>query len=83
MTRTAAEIQDWIISWVSRRAGMEPSAIDPRAPITRYGLDSLAMVRLIADVEAWLGYTLSGNPFADYPSIAELASFLAEQDRCR
>lgn len=83
MKRTAAEIQEWMVAWVSRRAGMDPAAIDAQAPLTRYGLDSLATVRLLADLEAWLGFQLRDNPFVDYPSIDELARSVAEQaQRC-
>jgi acyl carrier protein len=81
MTRSAEEVQDWIVAWISRRAGVPAASIDPQAPVTRYGVDSLGTVRLIADAELWLGVALRENPFAAYPTIEELARFLAEQTR--
>ena len=42
MTPTATEIQDWIVARVSLLTETPPTAVDVRAPLTRYGLDSVA-----------------------------------------
>jgi acyl carrier protein len=79
MSRSAQEIQDWIRERVSRLTGVPAAEIDPARPITRYGLDSFAVVAFAADLEAWLGYRFRENPFEDHPTIQALAQYLAEQ----
>jgi acyl carrier protein len=54
-------------------------AIDVRAPVTRFGLDSVAVVALAADLEKWLGYRFRANPLEEYSTIEALSRFLAEQ----
>jgi acyl carrier protein len=79
MTRSAQEIQDWLVARVSSLTGVAPAEIDVSESLLRYGLDSVAVVALAADLEAWLGYRFRENPFEEHPTIASLAQFLAEQ----
>jgi acyl carrier protein len=79
MTRSAQEIQDWLVARVSSLTGVAPAEIDVGESLLRYGLDSVAVVALAADLEAWLGYRFRENPFEEHPTIASLAQFLAEQ----
>ncbi len=50
-----------------------------REPVTRYGLDSAAVIQLTFQLEAWLGCRFRENPFAERPSIEALADHLARQ----
>ena len=79
MTRSAAEIQDWIVRHVSALTEVPPEEIDVRQPVVRYGLDSVAVVRLAADLEKWLGLRFRENPLEAHPTVESLAAFLAEQ----
>lgn len=79
MTRSVEEIQAWIVARVSALAGVAPEEIDVRAPLSRFGLDSVALIALAADLEKWLGYRFRGNPLEPYPTIEALSRFLAEQ----
>ena len=79
MNRSAQEIQDWIIGRVSALTAIPAPEIDPREALIRYGLDSVAVVALVADLETWLGYRFRENPLEAHPTIASLAQFLAEQ----
>ncbi|WP_234332452.1 type I polyketide synthase, partial [Streptomyces sp. NRRL F-5650] len=59
--------------------GAEPEDIDPRAPLlNRYGIDSLAVTRLNADLEARFG-RLPKTLFFEYETLEELAEHLAEE----
>jgi acyl carrier protein len=79
MSHSAQEIQDWIVRRVSGMTGIPACDVDPNAPFLRHGLDSVAVVALVADLEIWLGYRFRQNPLEEYPTIASLASYLAAQ----
>jgi polyketide synthase 13 len=79
MSRSAQEIAQWLVARVSALTGLPPEQIDVRAPLSRTGLDSVAVVALASDLETWLGYRFRANPLEDHPSIASLADFLAGQ----
>jgi len=79
MTRSVQEIQEWIVTRVSALSGIEAQEIDVGESVLRYGLDSVAVVALAADLEAWLGYRFRENPLDQHSTIAALAQFLAEQ----
>jgi acyl carrier protein len=81
MTRSAQEIQDWIVAYVSRATGTPPGQIGVQEPFLRHGLDSVAVVALVADLEIWLGYRFHDNPLDTYPTIAALAQHLANRAR--
>jgi len=50
--------------------------LDMHAPLTRYGLDSLASVELTAAIATVVGRDLPDSFIFDYPTIASLARFL-------
>ena len=77
MTPGADEIQGWIVSRVGDLLGRPVELIDVKAPLTRHGLDSVALVALASDLEKWLGYRFRANPLQDHPTIEALSVFLA------
>lgn len=79
MSRSPDEIRAWLVERVSRLAGTPPEAVDVSVPLTRHGLDSVALITLTADLENWLGYRFRENPFDDHPTIESLSRFLSEQ----
>jgi acyl carrier protein len=79
MTRSAQEIREWIIQRLSRLTELDPAELDVQEPILRYGLDSVNLVVLAADLEEWLGFRFRENPLNDHRTIEALAQYLAEQ----
>jgi acyl carrier protein len=79
VTPSAAEICDRIVDRVSRLTEIPSAEVDVRAPLTRYGLDSVDLVSLATDLEKWLGFRFRENPLDAHPTIEALARFLAEQ----
>jgi acyl carrier protein len=79
VTATAAEIQAWIVDRVSTLTEIPAEEVDVRAPLTRHGLDSVALVALATDVEKWLGYRFRENPLDEHPTIEALSQFLAAE----
>ena len=79
MSRAADEITDWLAERIGALTGVPAGEVDPDAPLARHGLDSVAAITLIADLEKWLGYRFRDNPLDRYPTIAELSQFLAAE----
>ncbi len=71
-------IQAWIVDNLALRLGISPQSIDAEEPFVNYGLDSVQAVRLSTELEDWLGVKLSPTLAYDYPTIASLASYLAQ-----
>jgi acyl carrier protein len=78
VSRSAQEIQDWMIDRLSRLTRIPAHKIDPRQPIRRLGLDSVALVAFVTDLMEWVGYRYTDNPLADHPTLEGLAAFLSE-----
>jgi acyl carrier protein len=71
-------IQEWLAARLAQVLDLQLQEIDPHTPFDRYGLDSMAAVTLIGDLEEWLGLELPATLAWDYPNIAELSQYLAE-----
>jgi 8-amino-7-oxononanoate synthase len=76
-SQDADAIKAWMIQQLTQVLRVKPEMIDPAVPFMAMGLDSVAAVGLTADLEMKLKRTLPANVIADYPSIDELAEFLA------
>ena len=70
-------IQDWLITNVAESLGVERAQIGVKKPLSDYGLDSLAALGLIGDLESWLGVRLAETIAWDYPTIADLSQHVA------
>ena len=75
---SAREVAVWLIHWLSTRLHIPPDDINVQQPFTRYGLGSIEMIDLTADLEDWLGGRLPTTLAWDYPTIAILAEYLGE-----
>jgi len=67
----------WLIEHLAREAGIKPEEIDAKAPFSRYGLDSVAAVTMVGDLEQELGIELSPTLPYEYPTPEALAQHLA------
>lgn len=75
--RQTADIRAWLTARFAQRLGCAPAAIDPRASMAQYGLDSIAAVELAAELEGVLGSAVAPTVFYDYPTIDGLARHLS------
>lgn len=73
------EIAAWLANRLGEIMGFDPQSIDLQEPMASFGLDSLRVVRLSAELEDWLGLKLSPTLAYDYPTIASLSAYLAHQ----
>nr|VFK36791.1 MAG: Acyl transferase domain-containing protein [Candidatus Kentron sp. SD]VFK40420.1 MAG: Acyl transferase domain-containing protein [Candidatus Kentron sp. SD]VFK78348.1 MAG: Acyl transferase domain-containing protein [Candidatus Kentron sp. SD] len=70
-------IRDWLIARISQSVGIPPDTIKTERPFAHYGLDSAAAIGLSGDLSEWLGQSLSPTLIYDYPTIDDLARYLA------
>lgn len=70
---TPQELERALTEWVAGVLRTSPAAIDPKASLTRLGLDSLMAVELRNLLEARLGVRLPAPAFLDGPTVTELA----------
>jgi len=71
---SAREIRAWVTAKLASSLGVSPRDLDPNAPFTRHGLDSVQAVQLVADLEDWLEQTVPVSAIWDHPSITALAA---------
>nr|VFJ66403.1 MAG: 8-amino-7-oxononanoate synthase [Candidatus Kentron sp. FM]VFJ66486.1 MAG: 8-amino-7-oxononanoate synthase [Candidatus Kentron sp. FM]VFK16281.1 MAG: 8-amino-7-oxononanoate synthase [Candidatus Kentron sp. FM] len=75
-TRTdESVITDWLVGKIGPLSGAK--TVDIQRPFTDYGVDSIAMAELSAELGAWLDQSLSPALAYDYPTIETLAGYLA------
>jgi amino acid adenylation domain-containing protein len=76
----APDTPETLAAWLRRRAavklGLAESAIDPAAPLTRYGLDSLAAVELAHEIETGLGIEMPLAKLLEGASLESLTQAL-------
>lgn len=77
--RTAAEIQEWLVSYLAELLGIKADEIDIKNSFELYGLDSSAAVGLTGDLEDWLGCELDPTLLYAYPTIEGFVGYLAEK----
>jgi amino acid adenylation domain-containing protein len=72
------DLEPWLVARLAARLGCAPAAIERDLPLVRYGVDSLAAMELLHDLEAGLGIRLPLATFLGGASLAELTD-LARQ----
>lgn len=69
-------VEDFLRAAVARLAGVPEAEIDVRAPFDEYGLDSMEVIDVTAQLEKLRGQKLPPTLLYEYPSIRELATHL-------
>jgi acyl carrier protein len=72
------EISEWCVKYLARTLDLPEATVDRDASFARLGLDSANSLYLIVVLEEWLGVELTTEVIVEYPSIAELARYLAQ-----
>ncbi len=70
-------VKEWLRARAARLLRVRPEELDPSAPLTRYGLDSLQSLELHAEIERTLGVALPLVALLQGNSIEELVARLA------
>ena len=81
--RTAAQIENWLTHRLSQELQCDRHEVDPALEFSAFGIDSLRAVRLAGELEEWLGQPVAPTLVWDYPTIEQVARFLAGEDEAR
>ena len=73
------EIEAWLISKIAQKVSMSPHRVERHQPFSSFGIDSIAAVSLVGDMEEWTGCRLSPTLMYDYPNIEALARHVATE----
>lgn len=71
--------ENWLAEKLAEYLGVPSHTIDVTEPFANYGLSSRDAVTLSADLEDWLGCSLSPTVAWEYPTVAALAAYLAAE----
>ncbi len=72
-------IEDWLLQWLIQRIDVPAEQAIADRPFADFGLDSLATLELVGELRDWLGLDLDLVLAWNYPTVAKLAAYLAEQ----
>ena len=70
-------VEAWLTNRIAQRVQIAPTEIDRHEPLASYGLSSLQVIEMSAELEAWLGRPVMPTIVYDFPTIAALAQQLA------
>lgn len=76
--KTHAEIRGWMTDYLVKHLGLGEDGIDINRPLDEYGIDSAQAVRMIGDLEDYLGRELSPSLPYRFPTIEALSAHLAQ-----
>ncbi|HVB38647.1 MAG TPA: MupA/Atu3671 family FMN-dependent luciferase-like monooxygenase, partial [Vicinamibacterales bacterium] len=74
---SAAGMAAWLTTRIAAVTKRAADRIDPDAPFSSFGLDSVTIVSLSGDLSAFIGHDLPPTLLYDFPSIASLSARLA------
>ena len=72
----SAPLEAWLRRWVADELAIDVASVDPTASIREYGLDSVAAVRLVTELEQVLGHRVDVSLLWREPSIRSLSKAL-------
>ncbi|MFI5836569.1 acyl carrier protein [Micromonospora sp. NPDC051300] len=87
-TSTATEpdlenLHVWVRHCAASFVRREPGDIDPAVPLSSYGLDSVAAVSMMVELENHLGFELDPNLMWDHPTVDALTEALRKEATAR
>jgi len=68
-----AAVEKWLTHRIARRVEISPTEIDRQEPMASYGLNSLQVIEMSAELEVWMGQPVVPTIVYDFPTVAALA----------
>jgi acyl carrier protein len=81
MSRSVEEIQQFLVKRLAEMLKRSSDEIDHNRPFADYGMDSVASVGLVVDLEGFMGTRLDPAVVWDFPTVGALAQHLAVLNR--
>jgi len=75
--KTAEEIQEWIVKYLSAALETSVDEIDVTVPFDDYALDSATAIGMTGELEDWLGKPVDPTLVYDYPTVEQFSQCLA------
>ncbi len=75
--KTAEEIQEWMVSYLSKVLETSADAIDVTVPFDDFALDSATAIGMTGELEDWLGKPVDPTLVYDYPTVEQFSKCLA------
>lgn len=75
--KTAEEIQEWIVLFLSKVLETSAEEIDVTVPFDDYALDSATAIGMTGELEDWLGKPVDPTLVYDYPTVEQFSKCLA------
>jgi len=76
-TKTADEIQEWIVEYLAKVLERSPDGIDVTVPFDDFALDSATAIGMTGELEDWLGKSVDPTLVYDYPTVEQFSKCLA------
>jgi acyl carrier protein len=76
MAQATQELERWITRLIGELLEVPPESIDVTMRLDRYGLDSVAALSVVDELERHLGRELDPALLYDFPTVRELARHL-------
>lgn len=73
-------IANWLIDWIAKEMGIDKSNVQTNVSFSSFNLDSIVIVTMSVDLEAWLKKPVDPTVFWEYETIDELAAWLERHD---
>ncbi len=81
-TTPPTSITGWLAERVADYTGRAAHQVDPAVPLAELGLDSVSAVALCGEIEDRWSIEVDPTLVFDYPTIADIAAFLAIDTTC-
>jgi len=78
-TVTKDAIQSWLVNKIAATLGVDPARIDVREPFASYALDSVGALRIVGELEEFLGRQLEPTLLYDHRDIETLSTYLESE----
>jgi acyl carrier protein len=79
-TLTGEAIREWMVTRLAEDLGVYPEEIGVEEELSEFGLDSVATLRLRAQLEAFIGRTVPVSVLYKYSTIDALSRYLAQSE---
>lgn len=79
--KSQEDICNWMIDYLAKKLRIDRAEIDINTQFIDYGLDSVDSMKIVGELEDYLGFELSPSLPYEYPTIETLATALAEAAR--